>query len=200
MERKESLAVVYNSACHGLVHFTELIYPAVLVLLASEFDSGLFHLGIVANISALAFGAAALPAGFLSDRIGDRRLLYLCMLGAGVATLVIGLSPNLIVLSISLAGLGVVLGLYHPAGAAFITRVAKSPAMAFGYLGIGGNLGIAFGPFIAASVAALAGWRASYLVLVLPLLLLGVLIYRLPRTGSTPAEPTPSRPDVPAPI
>ena len=196
MERRESQAVFYSSACHGLVHFNELTYPAVLVLIASEFGSDLFLLGIVANISAFAFGAGALPAGFLSDRIGERRLLYLCMLGAGVATLIVGLSPNLIVLSVALAGLGVVLGLYHPAGAAFITKVAKSPAMAFGYLGIGGNLGIAFGPFIAASVAALLGWRASYLVLVLPLLLLGALIYRLPRTEAAPIEPTPSRPDL----
>jgi len=195
MDRRESHAVVYNAACHGLVHFAELTYPAVLVLIASEFGSGLFLLGIVANISAFAFGIGALPAGFLSDRIGERRLLYLCVLGAGVVALIVGLSPNLIVLSVALAGLGIVLGLYHPAGAAFITKVAKSPAMAFGYLGIGGNLGIAFGPFLAASVAALLGWRASYIVLVLPLLLMSALIYRLPRIEAAPVESTPNRPE-----
>lgn len=186
MKRAEKKVVVYTSACHGLTHILELTYAAVLVTVSLEFGLGLFALGMVANSAALAFGVGALPSGFLADRIGERRLLIYCFLGTGVASLVVGLSPSIWVLAAALTALGLTLGLYHPAGSAFIARVATKRGPAFGYLGAAGNLGVALGPIMAGGIAALLGWRASYFIFAIPAFFLVALLYSLAEVETAP--------------
>lgn len=182
MERLEKQIIAYTSACHGLVHVLEVTYGVVLVSIAQEFGVSLFILGVLANISGLAFGATAVPAGFLTDRIGERRLLIFCCLGMGAASIAVGLSPGIYWLGTALMVLGLALGIYHPTGAAFIARVAVQRGLAFGYLGTGGNIGLASGPLLAAIIASFWGWRVAYLMFALPALLLAAMFFFSTRT------------------
>jgi len=182
MERIEKQVVAYTSACHALDHIFELAYGVVLIGIAQEFGVGLFLLGVLANIAGFAFGLTALPAGFLADRIGERRLLMIFCLGSGVASIAVGLSPNIYVLGAALAVLGLVLGIYHPVGAAFVARATKHRGMAFGYLGMSGNLGVALGPILAGVIASTLGWRAPYLIFAIPALLMAGFLYSFART------------------
>ena len=182
MERIEKQVVAYTSICHALTHVFELAYGVVLIGIAQEFGVGLFFLGVLANIAGFAFGLASLPAGFLADRIGERRLLMIFCLGSGVASIAVGLSPNIYVLGVALAVLGLVLGIYHPVGAAFVARATKYRGMAFGYLGVSGNLGIALGPILAGAIASTLGWRVPYLIFAVPALLMAGLLYSFART------------------
>ena len=182
MERIEKQIVAYTSACHALDHIFELAYGVVLIGIAQEFGVGLFLLGVLANIAGFAFGLTALPAGFLADRIGERRLLMIFCLGSGVASIAVGLSPNIYVLGAALAVLGLVLGIYHPVGAAFVARATKHRGMAFGYLGVSGNLGVALGPILAGAIASTLGWRAPYLIFAIPAFLMAGLLYSFART------------------
>lgn len=177
MEKFEKQAIAYTSACHGLVHILELTYGVVLISLAQEFGVSFFVLGVLANILGFAFGATALPAGFLADRISERRLLMFCCLGMGVASVAVGLSPNIYILGAALAVLGLALGVYHPTGAAFIARVATQRGLAFGYLGVGGNIGLALGPILAGIIAAFLGWRAAYFIFAIPALFLAAMFF-----------------------
>jgi len=177
MERIEKQVIAYTSACHALDHIFELAYGVVLIGIAQEFGVGLFFLGVLANIAGFAFGLAALPSGFLADRISERRLLMVFCLGSGVASIAVGLSPNVYVLGVALAVLGLVLGIYHPVGAAFVARATKHRGMAFGYLGVSGNLGVALGPILAGAIAATLGWRAPYLIFAIPAFLMAGLLY-----------------------
>ncbi len=181
MEKIEKQVVAYTSICHALVHIFELAYGVVLIGIAQEFGVGLFLLGVLANIAGFAFGLTALPAGFLADRIGERRLLTLFCLGSGVASIAVGLSPNVYVLGVALAVLGLALGIYHPVGSAFIARATKHRGMAFGYLGVSGNLGVALGPILAGTIASALGWRAPYLIFAIPALLLAGFLYSFTR-------------------
>jgi len=182
MERIEKQVVAYTSACHALDHIFELAYGVALIGIAQEFGVGLFFLGVLANIAGFAFGLASLPSGFLSDRIGERRLLMIFCLGSGIASITVGLSPNVYVLSVALAVLGLVLGIYHPVGSAFIARATKHRGMAFGYLGVSGNLGVALGPVLAGVIASTLGWRAPYLIFAIPAFLMAGLLYSFTRT------------------
>jgi len=182
MERFEKQAIIYTSACHGLVHILELTYGAVLIGIAQEFGASLFVLGILANVLGLAFGVAALPAGLLADRMSERRLLMLCCLGMGLSSIIIGLSPNIHILGIALLALGLALGIYHPAGSTFIARVAANRGLGFGYLGVGGNIGLALGPILASAIASVLGWRASYLIFAIPAIFLAAIFFFFTRT------------------
>ena len=177
VDKFERQAIAYTSACHGMVHILELTYGVVLISIAQEFGASLFILGILANILGFTFGLTALPAGFLTDRIGERRLLMLCCLGMGVASIAVGLSPNIYALGVALAVLGLALGIYHPTGAAFIARVASQRGLAFGYLGMGGNIGLALGPLLAGIIASFMGWRAAYFIFAIPALVLAVIFF-----------------------
>lgn len=92
----------YVSVAHGLVHALELTYAALLSRIEDAFGSDLFILGIVANAFAFTFGASALPSGLLVDRLGSRRVIYVCFLGAAAAALVTALSVNVVMLGIFL--------------------------------------------------------------------------------------------------
>lgn len=177
MKSFERRALGYTCVSHGLVHVVELTYGTVLVAIADEFGASLLALGILANVFGLALGITALPVGILADRMGETRLLTLCCLGMGVSAVVIGLSPNINVLGAGLLLLGLALGIFHPVGSALVARVATSRGSGFGYMGVGGNVGLAFGPILAGAIASALGWRASYFIFAVPSLVLAFLFF-----------------------
>jgi MFS family permease len=155
----------YVSVAHGSVHTMELTYAALLSRIDDAFGSGLFVLGIVATAFAFTFGASALPSGLLVDRLGSRRVLYVCFLGAAGAALMAAVSTNVAMLGLFLALLGLAIGLYHPAGISLIAQAAQQRGMALGYHGVAGNIGVAVAPALAVGLAEAFSWRAAYFFL-----------------------------------
>ncbi|MSQ33783.1 MAG: MFS transporter [Dehalococcoidia bacterium] len=180
MEAHERQAILYTSSAHALVHVIELTFAAVLVLVGLEFGLGLVALGLIANALAITFGAGALPAGFLADRVGSRRMLVTTMVGAAVCSLLVALSTNTAMLAVTLTALGLAIGFYHPSGLSLIARVVQKRALGMGYHGMAGNLGVALTPFFAAGVAQWWGWRGPYFILAGLALALAVATYLAP--------------------
>src|SRR4030042_1085170 len=112
----ERRIVLYTAARHALVHMLEWTYAVLLVDIGHQYGAGFFLLGALSNVFSYAFGFAALPSGLLTDRLGSQRVLYVCLGGASLAAVFVGLSPNVWVLAVALAALGLGIGLYHPAG------------------------------------------------------------------------------------
>jgi MFS family permease len=157
--------VLYTSLAHGLVHVIELTYAALLLRIGADFGQDKFMLGVIANVLAFTFGAGALPAGLLVDRLGSRRVITFYLLTAAVAAFLVGLSPNVFVLGVFLGLLGLSIGLYHPAGLALLAQAAEQRGMAFGYHGVAGNIGVALAPAMAIGLAVAVDWRLAYFVL-----------------------------------
>lgn len=188
------------SVAHALVHALELTYAALLSRIDNEFGSGLFVLGIVANAFAFTFGASALPSGVLVDRLGSRRVLYVCFLAAAGAALLVAASSNVALLGLFLGLLGLAIGLYHPAGISLIAQAAEQRGMALGYHGVFGNIGVALAPALAVGLAEAFGWRSAYLFLA-ALAVLVALMVRLVQVGEKAGEapaPAPANAEVPA--
>ena len=172
----ERRMVLYTAAAHALIHMLEWTYAVLLVDIGHQYGAGFFLLGALSNVFSYAFGFAALPSGLLTDRLGSQRVLYVCFVGTAVAAVLVGLSPNIWVLAIALAVLGLTIGLYHPAGISLIAQGVRQRGMALGLHGVAGNLGIAATPLLASAFADAFNWRAAYFFLAGLSVVLGLIL------------------------
>jgi MFS family permease len=167
LNRRERNAVLFLGAAHAMTHSMMLVFPAILIPLMEEFDLELFGIGVLGNIGYFLFGAGALPAGFLADRLGPGKILLFFFAGGCLSCLIIFSSSGIISLALGLLLSGASASLYHPAGLSYITRRVRARGKALGYHGMAGNIGLAAAPLLAAWTAVSFGWRYIYLVLAL---------------------------------
>jgi len=169
----ERKIIAVTMIAHFLVHVCELSFPAIAVLVAQDLMGGAAaykEVGFAYFIAALIFGAMALPAGFLSDHLGHRRVLLVYLFGSGLSLVLIGLSKNYTMLVASLGLMGGFIGLYHPAGVSLLSLGTSKHGSSMGIHGVGGNFGLAISPVLASALAVSLGWRGAFSVLgVLPL-------------------------------
>lgn len=168
-------------AAHALVHTAELTYAALLSRVGDEFGAGLLGLGVLANVGAFAYGFGALPAGILVDRWGSRTILQVTFAGSVAGALGVALAPSVEALAAALALLGLAIGLYHPAGMAYLAQAARERGTAMAYHGVMGNLGIAAAPLLAVGAAEALGWRWAYVLLAALAAASTLLVRSLPR-------------------
>lgn len=159
---------------HMLVHTYMVVFPVLVPFIVEEFGVDYLVVGVIYTISNIAFGFGAIGAGFLADRFGSKTLIVACALGMGLSALWAGFTSSLEGLTLALFALGLSASLYHPASFSLISKATAARGKAFGIHGVGGSIGLAIAPLIAVPVAIEWGWRASFLVLALPGILLGV--------------------------
>jgi len=165
MNAAERRLLTYTAFAHALTHIIELTYPALLTRIADDFGVRAVILGTIASIFAWAFGGSAIPAGFLTDRLGSRRVLVYAFSGATVSLVLVGLSPNEWFLAGTLALLGFCIGLYHPAGLSLIAQGVRQRGLALGFHGVAGNVGQALAPALAVGLAIAVDWRLAFFAL-----------------------------------
>jgi FSR family fosmidomycin resistance protein-like MFS transporter len=163
-------------------------FAAVLTPMRESIGAGLFAISVVGNISYFSFGLLAPASGFLSDRIGSRRVLVLCCLGMAAGCVGVAVSHNIYALGASLGVLGLAAALYHPAGLSLVARRVAGVEKAMAYHGILGTLGLALGPVVAGAITAGFGWRWSYVALAAALAGLGAAFAALARGGGRRLE------------
>ncbi len=165
MNAAERRLLTYAAFAHALTHIVELTYPALLSRIEDDFGVRAVVLGTIASIFAWAFGGSAIPAGFLTDRLGSRRVLFYAFTGATISLVLVGLSPNEWFLAGTLALLGFCVGLYHPAGLSLIAQGIRQRGLALGFHGVAGNVGQALAPALAVGLAIAVDWRLAFFVL-----------------------------------
>jgi MFS family permease len=173
---------------HGLVHTYELSIPIFVSIWLIEFDAIQFAgmqtdvtratLGLIVTAGYALFGLGALPGGVLVDRVGSRRLISLCLFGMGGAFLLLGLAPDLVVVTLALLLWGVAGSVYHPAGLTLVSKGVSARGTGFAYHGIAGNVGIGLGPLVTAVLLLLADWTTVATVLAVPAVLAGIYAWR----------------------
>jgi predicted MFS family arabinose efflux permease len=164
MNPEERRLISYTAAAHGLVHVMELTYPALLSRIEADFGIRAVVTGAIATVFGWAFGSTAIPAGFLTDRLGSRRVIVYAFAGAAVMAVLVGLSPNEWFLAAALMGLGLTIGLYHPAGLSLMAQGVRQRGTALGLHGFAGNIGQAAAPAVAIGLALLVDWRLAFFV------------------------------------
>lgn len=163
--RERSILTV---ACYGhfMSHFNMLVFPAVLLPLSAQFGMNMVETLALSFWMYLLFGVTALPWGLLADKIGPRPLLALFHLGAGICGLLAAFNvSNPFLFSLSLAGIGLFSGIYHPVALGWIAKEVENTSKGMAINGMFGNLGLASAPLLAGTVNYFWGASAVYIAL-----------------------------------
>ena len=168
----------------------------LLPLVRAEFQLGYAGAGALVSAYSLSMGFGQLPLSTLGDRMDQRVLVAIGLIGVGLSGVVIGLSQAYWFLILLFVILGLCGATYHAPAAAYLAGVfgVAGRGQALGTHVIGGALAFAVTPVLAVLVASLTGsWRVAFLVLAaVPLaagLALLALIPRIPdQRTAQPAE------------
>jgi MFS family permease len=180
---------------HALSHFYLLALPPLFPLIKAEFGISYAELGLLLTLFNSATGAAQIPAGFLTDRVGARTLLLvgLALMAAAIGLLGFSTSYAMMLALVALAGIGN--SVVHPTDYVIMSGSIAPHwlARAFGIHTFAGHVGFTLAPVIMVSLAALAGWRGALMaagLLSLPVLL-GLVLFGRDLTGAAraPARP-----------
>ena len=151
---------------HFYDHLFILIYAAVAALaLPAAFDMSYAELIVYATPGFIAFGAFALPAGWLADRWSRRGMMIVFFLGLGISAVLTGFARTPLEIAVGLFFIGVFAAIYHPVGITMVVeaRPVKTGA-ALGINGIWGNMGVASAAIIAGVLIDVSGWRSAFVV------------------------------------
>jgi EmrB/QacA subfamily drug resistance transporter len=138
----------------------------------------------------LAFGVMLVPAGRAGDLFGRARLFVLGVGLFGLASLVAGLAPDVMVLNIARLFMGFGSGLLNPQTVGFIQQYfqGEQRGRAFGLFGSVVGISVAIGPVLGGALIALLGpewgWRSSFLINVpIAALAIGTAVRWLPESA-----------------
>ncbi len=177
MDSRESRILVATCYGHFMSHFNMLVFPAVVLPLASRLNMSMgYILGLSFWMYCL-FGITALPWGMIADRWGSKPLFLIYYLGAGLSGLAAAAwIDHPAKFSLALAMIGLFSGIYHPIGLGMISKGIKRISLGLAYNGMFGSLGLATAPLLTGVVNWLWGPSAAYLFLgVLNLLGVGLI-------------------------
>lgn len=170
--------IVYpTSLIHGLVHVQMLIFAVVNIEMAADLGTSVTGIGFIGTISYFLFGLGALPAGFIIDKIGARKVIVICVSGMAVGDALIAFGNSEMFVMAGLALLGLAGSLYHPAGLGLISRNVEQPGHALGIHGTFSNVAVAFGTLLTGFVASQFGWKAAYIWPIVPMIIFSVTYY-----------------------
>ncbi len=162
--RERSILTV---ACYGhfISHFNMLVFPAVLLPLSARFGMDMVQTLALSFWMYLLFGITALPWGLLGDKFGARPLFIVFHIGAGLCGFLAATNvSDPFLFSLSLAGIGLFSGIYHPVGLGWIAKEVKKTSRGMAINGMFGNLGLAAAPLLAGSLNYFYGIQAVYIV------------------------------------
>ncbi|MFB5192428.1 MFS transporter [Alicyclobacillus fastidiosus] len=148
-----------------LTQFTVMSVQPVLSVFMKELAGNVGYLNTVAGFAFAVTGLADLIAspflGKRSDKIGYRRVLTICMTGAGLFYLPQALAPNIWVFVASRFGLGMFIGGILPTANALIGRMAPSDkrGQIYGFTSSATFLGSFAGPLLGGVGSAFLGIR-----------------------------------------
>ena len=162
-------------------HIVSAMLTPLMPYIRDEFTLDYTQVGVLTSAYNLAYGLSQLPAGWLADRLGPRVVLTIGVAGVALAGLLVGVSPNYILLAVFLVLMGIAGGGYHPAASPLVSAAVetKDRGKALGIHQIGGSISFFVAPLIAAGLASALGWRGSFLAISIPTIVFGIIFFVL---------------------
>src|SRR5687768_211591 len=158
------LLVPFINLGHLLDHVVMLIFPTVVIALAREWNRGYAELLPLALGGFIAFGAFALPAGWLADHWSRYKMMVVFFLGIGVSMCLTGFAQTPWQVGLGLTLVGVFAAIYHPVGIAMLVAAPENLGRALGWNGLWGNLGLAAAALAAGALMDWWSWRAAFFI------------------------------------
>ncbi|NQT04429.1 MAG: MFS transporter [Dehalococcoidia bacterium] len=184
-------------------HLVTALPVPLLPYIRDEFALDYTRAGFIISAFGVAYGICQLPAGWLADRFGPRILLTIGIVGVGAAGLLVGLSPNYLILLAALVLMGIMGGGYHPASTTMISSVVKpgKRGQALGFHLVGGSFSYFLAPLIAAGIAVAWNWRGPFIAMAILSIGIGIILHVMLRkrmsTRKTMTRDTSVEPETP---
>jgi len=153
---------VLISTCHLYIHIGMLSLPAMFIPIMHDFDIGLGEVAWINTLALVAFGLGSLPAGFLIDRIGPRKMLITNITGFSLALILASFARSPLSLAVAFGLAGAFGSLYHPTGLSYLSLTSNNVIKAMSIFGIFGNIGLGLAPLSADGLYLLGGWRLVF--------------------------------------
>jgi MFS family permease len=162
MTRKK-LHFLFLNVGHFLDHLFMLVFATVAALaLTREWQLSYGELIPYAMPGFIAFGAFALPAGWLADKWSRHGMLVIFFIGIGAASIATALAQTPLQIGIGLFAIGVFAAIYHPVGIALVLEGRRRVGMAIAVNGVYGNMGVAAAALITGYLIDQSGWRSAF--------------------------------------
>jgi MFS family permease len=142
--------------------FSDVTY-VLLPLLAHTFGLSLAQVGLIRSAHRVAMAAFQIPAGLIAERFGERNLLALGTLIAGIAFLALGFAPGFWAILVALFFAGVGSAVQHPLSSTIISHAYPGDGRraALGAYNFFGDVGkFAFGGIVSLLLFAGISWQA----------------------------------------
>lgn len=166
MLRYEAKVIGLVSTGHFFSHFYLLLLPPLFPVLRDQFGVGFTELGLALTTYSIATGLTQVPAGFVVDRYGPRRLLIGGLLLESAVIAGIGVFSSFGAFLALLMLAGVANSVYHPADYSILSRVVDKSRMgrAFSVHTFAGYLGEAVAPATILTLMYWFDWRTGMIL------------------------------------
>lgn len=164
---------------HLLDHLAMLVFPTAVVAIGREWNQPYSELLPLALGSFIAFGAFAIPAGWLADHWSRHKVLALFFLGIGGSLFATGFAQSAWQIAAGLTVVGAFAAIYHPVGIAMLVASPNNMGRLLGWNGLWGNLGLASAALLTGALVDAFGWRAAFYVPGVVCVLAGILFLLL---------------------
>ena len=160
-------------------HLVTALPVPLLPYIRDEFALDYTRAGFIISAFGVVYGVCQLPAGWLADRFGPRILLTIGIVGVGATGLLVGMSPNYLILLAGLVLMGILGGGYHPASTTMISTVVEpgKRGQALGFHLVGGSFSYFLAPLIAAGIAVAWGWRGPFIAMAILSIGIGIILH-----------------------
>ncbi len=161
---KSRFLVRFINLGHLLDHLVMLVFPTVVLALGREWHRPYSELLPLSLGGFIAFGAFAIPAGWLADHWSRYRMMAVFFFGIGASLFLTGFAVSEWQIAVGLTLTGMFAAIYHPVGIAMLVAAPKNLGMALGWNGLWGNLGLASAALISGALMDFFGWRTAFFV------------------------------------
>src|SRR3954469_388295 len=161
---KRNYLVPFINLGHLLDHLVMLVFPTVVLALSREWKLDYSDMIKLATGGFVAFGAFAIPAGWLADHWSRYKMLVVFFFGIGGALFLTGFANSPWQIAAGLILTGMFAAIYHPVGIAMLVASPKNLGMALGWNGLWGNLGLASAAIVSGALMDWWGWRMAFFI------------------------------------
>ncbi len=166
-------------------YLDRMVLPAVAQPIKLEFGLSDSELGLLTGFAfVLLYALSGVPLSRLADRSSRPLVLALSLAFWSVATAACGVARNFWQLLLARACVGIGESTCQPVGYAIVGDHydATRRTTAIAWFLVGNSLGVTAGFAIGGWIGAMYGWRAAFVAVAIPGLLLAIAIARLPAT------------------
>ena len=176
--------ILILSIAFGLVGLDRFILPVLFPSMMGELNLTYADLGNLVGILAIAWGMAAFAMGYMSDRLGRRKVLVPAVVLFSVLSALSGVATGLLSLLIIRAVMGLAEGPVASTGVAVAVEAShpKRRGLNNGVFQCMISLfGLALGPLIATQLLAVTSWRNVFMIVGIPGLIVAVAMWFIVR-------------------